>query len=91
MKFAMEVGTEEKFRVEYEFNQLLGTLVIKVNDAEVKRSRRWLNEPVSECHQLVLGDREPLSLRIEKERKPLFGQRNRVFVNERLVKCFEGF
>jgi len=29
-------------------------------------------------------------VKIEKERKLLFGQRNRVFVNDRLVKYCEG-
>jgi hypothetical protein len=91
MRFALEVGNEtEKFLVEYEFNQLLGSLVIKVNNEEVKKCKRWFSEPVKECHLIMLGDREPMEVRIEKERKLLFGQRNRVFVNERLVRCFEG-
>jgi hypothetical protein len=33
---------------------------------------------------------ERVVVRIEKERKLLFGQRCRVFVNNRLYKCFEG-
>ena len=39
VRFAIEIGDTEKHRLEYNFNQLLGSLVIKVNEKAVKKSR----------------------------------------------------
>jgi hypothetical protein len=39
---------------------------------------------------LQVGETERFTVRIEKERKLLFGQKCRVFVNDRLYKCYEG-
>ena len=90
MKFSIEVGEKERHRLEYCFNQLLGSMVIKVNDKPIKKSVRLVNEPVLEVHVVVVGKNEKSTVRIEKERKPLMGHRNRLFVNNRLVKVFEG-
>lgn len=91
MKFALEVGNEiETFKLEYSFNQLLGSMVIKVNDKEVKKSKRIFSGPMREFHDFHLGEKQPFSVRIEKQRKLLFGEINRVFVNGRLIRCFEG-
>ncbi|MBA4148208.1 MAG: hypothetical protein H0X66_08830 [Verrucomicrobia bacterium] len=91
MKFALEVGNEmETFKLEYSFNQILGSMVIKVNDKEVKKSTRIFSGPTREVHDLYLGEKQPLSVRIEKQRRLLFGQVNRVFVDGRLVRCFQG-
>ena len=88
MKFTIEIGETEKHRLEYTFNQLLGKLVIKINERPVKQSVRLINEPVLEVHVFVVGDVEQSEIRIEKERKPLLGHRNRLYVNNRLWKVF---
>lgn len=90
MKFSLEIGETEKHTIEYEFNQLLGTLTIKVDNEPVKRHVRLFDEPVKELHQFVIGGQEKFAVKIEKERKLLFGQKNRVFINDRLVKYCEG-
>jgi hypothetical protein len=90
VKFAIEVGDTEKHRLEYNFNQLMGSLVIKVNDKPIKKSVRLINEPVLEIHAFVVGNHEKSSVRIEKERKQLLGCKNRLYVNNRLVKVFKG-
>jgi hypothetical protein len=91
MKFAIEVGGKsEKHLLEYEFNEWMGRLVIKVDNQEVKRSKCWFRGSRKEAYDLVLGEREPLNIRIEKEWRFFFGQKNRVFVNDRLIRCFEG-
>jgi len=90
MKFVIEIGEKEKHHLEYNFNQLLGNLLIKVNERPIKSSRRLINEPVLEIHVFVVGDQEKSTVRIEKERKQLLGHRNRVYVNNRLVKVLEG-
>jgi len=90
VKFAIELGDTEKHRLEYNFNQLMGSLVIKVNDKPIKKSVRLLNEPVLEVHAFVVGNHEKSNVRIEKERKQLLGCKNRLYVNNRLVKVFNG-
>ena len=90
MKFSLEVGEIERTQIEYAFNQLLGQLCIRVNQQAVKNQVRLFDEPLTETHTLEVGKSERISVRIEKERKLLFGQRCRVFVNNRLFKCFEG-
>ena len=89
MKFTIEVGEIEKHSVEYDFNPLLGTLVVKVDDQQVKRHVRLINEPVHEVHALVVGNSEKHNVRFEKDRISTFSHRNRVFVNNRLLKVVE--
>jgi len=90
VKFVIEIGDAEKHRLEYNFNQLLGSLVIKVNEKAIKKSVRLVNEPILEVHAFVVGDQEKSEVRIEKERKQLLGCKNRLYVNNRLVKVFSG-
>jgi hypothetical protein len=86
----LEVGEIERHRLDYSFNQLLGSLMIKVDEKPLRQSVRLFNEPLEEVHELVVGEQEKCVVRIEKQRKPLFGQRSRVFVNNRLLKVIEG-
>jgi hypothetical protein len=90
MKFCLEVGETEQHLIEFDFNQLLGQLHIRVNKKEVKSSVRLFDEPLTETHTLEVGKAENLTVRIEKERKMLFGQKCRVFLNDRLYKYYEG-
>ena len=90
MKFVIEVGENEKNRLEYNFNQLTGNLLVKVNERPIKKSRRLINEPVLEILVFEVGENERSTVRIEKERKQLLGHRNRLYVNNRLVKVYEG-
>jgi hypothetical protein len=90
VKFAIEIGESEKHRLEYRFNQLLGSLEIRVNEVPIMKSVRLINEPVLEVHAFVVGDQERSQVRIEKERLPLLGCKNRLYVNNRLVRVFSG-
>ncbi len=90
MRFTIEIGESEKHRLEYDFNQLLGSLLIKINENPVKQSLRLVNEPVYEVYVFVVGKYEKATVRIEKERKPLLGHKNRLYVNDRLLKVYEG-
>jgi hypothetical protein len=80
----------KKNRLEYKFNQLFGSLLIKVNEQPIKQVTRLVNEPVLEVHVFVVGKFEKSNVRIEKERKPLLGHRNRLYVNNRLLKVYDG-
>ena len=76
--------------MEYNFNQLLGRLVIKVNERPIKQSVRLVNEPILEVFAFPIGEEEKSEVRIEKQRKRLVGCRNCVYVNNRLVRVFDG-
>ena len=91
MKFIVEVGEAEKHLLEFNFNQLLGNLLIRVDEKTVFQSTRVFNEPVSEVYHFVIGNAERLPVRIEKRRKPLLGHRNAVYVGNRLTRVIEGF
>ncbi len=90
MKFAVEVGDIEKHLVEFNFNQLIGSLLIKVDQKPVVKATRLINEPVNEVFQFTVGRMVKSDIRIEKERKPLLGHRNRLYVDNRLLRVFEG-
>jgi hypothetical protein len=90
MKFKIEVGEVEKHLVEFSYNQLAGSVLIKVDKETICSSARLLNEPVTEIYQFVVGRMERSEVRIEKIRRQLFGHRNCVYVDGRLRRIFEG-
>jgi hypothetical protein len=91
MKFALEVGCAERHIVEFKFNQLCGTLLIRVDDRPVFQSIRLFNEPVREVYHFVIDGREKSDVRIEKQRKPLLGHRSTVYVNDRVTRVIERY
>ncbi|HEX5222984.1 MAG TPA: hypothetical protein VFZ59_25730 [Verrucomicrobiae bacterium] len=91
MKFTIEVGEVEKHLVEFDHNQLIGSLLIKVDEKPVYQNRRFINEPKEEVYQFVVGQLEKTEVRIEKIRKHLFGHRNAVYVDKRLARVYDGF
>jgi hypothetical protein len=91
MKFNIAVGETEKHSVEFDFNQLRGTLVIRVDDKPIYQSTRLFNEPVQAVFNFVVEGREKSEVRIEQRRKPLFGHHNTVFVNNRLAKVIDRY
>ena len=91
MKFSFEVGEIEKHQVEFKFNQLYGTLLISVDQMPIRRVTRLLNEPIQEIFDFTVGNTERWPVRIEKRRKPLFGSRNILYVNNRLMRVVDGF
>ena len=90
MKFAVEVGEVEKNCLEYHSNQLLGSQTIKINNRPIKRVVHLVNEPILEVHSITVGFQEKTTVRIEKQRRPLMGYTNRVYVNDRLLGVFRG-
>jgi len=90
MKLTLELGEREKHLLEFHFNQLLGTSTILLNQKPIKKHTRWFSEPLFEAHELEIGEEEVCHVRIEKERKLLFGQRCKIYVNQRLTKVAEG-
>jgi hypothetical protein len=91
MRFTLEVGTVEKHLVEFNFNQLFGTLDIRVDQRPVFQSKRIFNEPVREVYHFVIDGVEKSDVRIEKRRKPLFGHNNSVYVNDRLARVVNAY
>ena len=91
MRFSLQVGNTDKHLVEFNFNQLYGTLVIRVDSRPVFESKRIFNEPVREVYHFVIDGAEKADVRIEKRRKPLFGHHNSVYVNDRLTRVVDGY
>jgi len=91
MKFALEVGTTERHLIEFNFNQLRGSLVIRVDNQQIFQSTRVFNEPVYEVYKFVIDGREKSEVRIEKRRKQLFGHNNMVYVNDRLTRVIDRY
>ena len=87
MKFKIEVGESEKHVIEFSFSQLTGSLEICVDNCPVVQSKRLLNEPVREIFDLLVGEKEKVAVRIEKQRKPLIGHHRRVWINNRLAQA----
>ena len=90
MKFSIEVGTNEKHLIEFNFNQLLGRVMLRVDGEVVLKKARWFSEPLVDRYEFEIGQFEPVRLRIEKERKLLIGSRYRVFVDQRLTQLYQG-
>jgi hypothetical protein len=87
MKFKIEVGEIEKHVVEFSFNQLIGHLEIRVDDKPVVKTSRLINEPIQEVYDLLVGEKEKTTVRIEKRRKPLVGHHRCVWINNRLAQA----
>lgn len=90
MRFAIEVGEVARQQVEFYFNQLLGLTVIRANGRELKKRVRLFSEPLVDAHEVELEGLERLRVRIEKHRQWLISSRYLVYVNDRLVQCFQG-
>lgn len=90
MRFCLKAGHNEDHSVEFEFNQLLGKLIIRVNGKELIKNTRWFSEPLKEAHQFEVGQKEIWRFKIEKERRDIFTSTYRVFVNNRLAGFYQG-
>ncbi len=90
MKFVIEIGEVKKQRIEFSFNQLLGRTVIRSNGRELRRNVRLFGEPLSDTHVLDFSEVERIELKIQKQRQSMFDSRYLVFVNNRLIQCFQG-
>lgn len=90
MQFVIESGAQEKHVIEFTFNQLLGRSVVKVDGREVFKKARWFSEPLVDRYEFEVGQFEPVRLRIEKERKLLFGSKYRVYLDNRLTQFYQG-
>ncbi len=86
----MMIGETEKNLVEFQYNQLLGSTLIKVNEQPVKKQVRLFSEPLEERFEFEVGQNERHTVFIEKRRKMLFGQKYFIYVNQRLVKLLQG-
>lgn len=90
MRFALEVGDQERHTIEFSFNQLFGRAVVKVDGREVFRKNRWFSEPIMDRYEIEIGARD--CLRIEKERNQLslFRSKYKIYINNRLTQLYFG-
>ncbi len=100
MRFTLEVGDNEKSRIELSRNWFTGAMQILVNGEEVAR-QNWLspsthfNFPRKRRHEFMVGNVEKHQVVIEKERPLLVAgirpQTYRVFVDGRLIHERSGY
>jgi len=90
MKFTLEVGYREKHTIEFSFNQLFGTSLLKVDGQEVFRKKRWFSEPIADRYEFEIDGGEQIFLRIEKERKHLVSSKYKIYVDNRLTQLYQG-
>jgi Fas apoptotic inhibitory molecule (FAIM1) len=90
MRFSFEIGDVEKNTVEFQFSQLFGRTVIRVNGKELRRTRRLFSEPLRDNYEFTIGEKESFAIRIEKERRLIFGSKYRVYINRRLLAVHQG-
>lgn len=94
MDFSLEIGETEKHLLEFHFNQTVGDLLIKVDGHPVVKDFRMFSLGLVKTYAFEVPGKEPLSVKIEKRRPLLLAgfrpQKYRVFVNNRLVKSYEG-
>src|SRR5688572_25268851 len=90
MRFCIDLGNNEKHTFEFNFNQLLGRSVVKVNGQVVYRKARWFSEPLVDNYAFEVGQFERVCVRIEKMRKRLFASKYCVYVDNRLTQLHQG-
>jgi hypothetical protein len=100
VRFTLEVGEDEKSRIEFSRNSFTGAMQTLVNGERVAEES-WL-EPSTHIgftrkrrHEFVVGKDEKHQVVIEKERALIFGgvrpQTYRVFVDGQLVHEQSGY
>ena len=88
MKFSIEVGEGEKHLIECDFNQLLGKALVCVDGREMFQKKHWFAEPVVDSWDVEQV--RNVRVRIEKERKLVFGSKYRIYVDDRLIQLYQG-
>src|SRR5437764_15025487 len=58
MKLNLTLGETENNLLEFSFNQLLGTSMIKINREVVLQKTRWFSEPLHQIHEVELRTEE---------------------------------
>jgi hypothetical protein len=95
MQFSFEVGEQEKHLVNLDYNQMVGLLSITVDNRQVISELRMFSLSLVKKYEFVVGNYERHNVRIEKERKLFLAglrkQKYRVYVDERLIREYEGF
>jgi hypothetical protein len=96
MNLSFEVGEAERYLIDFSFDQIwLGFLRINVNGQPRLRTCHLIGLDPVRTYRLEVGEKQKYAIRIEKEKKPVFGgllpQRYRVFVDDRLILSVKGY
>lgn len=87
MKFSIEVGEGEKHLIECDFNQLLGRALVQVDGRAVFQKKHWFSEPMVDTGNVEHD--QSVRIRIERERKLVFGSKYRIYVDDRLMQLYQ--
>jgi hypothetical protein len=94
MKFSFDVGISEKHKVDFQLNQFLGNLSIRVDGKKTVRDFRTISFKLTKTFELVVGESEKHNVRIEKIRKLILAglrkTKYKVYIDGILTNEFEG-
>ena len=94
MQFSFEVGEHERHTVKLDYNQMVGTMLIYVDNQVVINELHVFSLSLVRKYEFFVGIHERHSVRVEKERKlflaGLRDQKYRIYVDGRLIREYEG-
>lgn len=94
MNFSFIIGQEEKHRVDFSFDQVIGNLEIKVDGQTAIKDFRFASLKLTKRYEFIVGVSEKHSVAIEKRRKLFLAgmrpQQYRVFIDGQLVHTYQG-
>ncbi|MDO3411234.1 hypothetical protein QWJ34_15825 [Saccharibacillus sp. CPCC 101409] len=94
MKFSFEIGYREKHVVEFEFNQIVGNLSIKVDGREEMSDFQTMSFSLVKTYEFEVGYEERHWIKIDKIRKLLLAgfrkTKYEVYVDGTFFKEYEG-
>ncbi len=97
MKFSFVVGNNEKHTVDFDYNQLWGKLVIKVDDKGIIDTLQMLKSPFSTKEPITfkVGNDEKHEVKIVKNMFPVFAGffpcKYEVYIDEKLFNTYSGY
>jgi hypothetical protein len=97
MKFTFSVGNNEKHTINFDFNQLWGKLIVKVDNKDIIDTIQMWKTPFStkEPISFEVGDKEKHKIKIVKNASPIFAGflpcKYEVYIDENLFNTYSGY
>ncbi len=97
MKFIFSLGNNEKHTVNFEFNQLWGKLIVKVDDKDIIDTIQMWKSPFSTKQPITfeVGDKEKHAVKIVKNMFPIlagfFPCKYEIYIDEKLFNTYSGY
>ena len=94
MQFSFVVGAQEKHRIDFSFDQMIGNLEICIDGQPAIKDFRMLSLSLTKRYEFIVGVNERHQVAIEKKRKLFLAgfrpMQYRIFIDGQLVQTYEG-